>query len=769
MKLAYGRARLPLYSLDQARVVVALESDFLMSEGDNVVAAKGFAAGRHVNSVKDEMNRLYVVESAYSVTGAAADHRLRVRPSEIAPLVLALAIELNKQGLKLDGLPEKGVYRRNERWLGAVARDLLVYRDRSVLMAGRHQPAEVHALVAIINESLSGHSGLYSTGFVKHTTHSNTVGVKDLTARMDAGEIGSLVVLGGNPVYDTPVDLEFSRCLRKVANSIHLSLHRDETSRACVWHLPMAHFLESWCLVQNESDQFRVRSVMQPLIEPLHGGKSTVELLNLLATGSDQPGYDVVRKPWERFDRADFEKNWRRTLHDGVFLLEYHRVASNVMPDAASALDLAAFNMAQSGSGGIEAVFASDYSTHDGRFANNGWLQEIPDPITKLTWDNAALISPATADKQELHNGDIVTLQLNGRSVEIPVWIVPGQADSTVVLPLGYGRQNVGRIADGVGVDTYALRTSDALHFATGATMTKTGRRRDDMANTQDHSSMEGRPIIREATLEEYRKHPEFAREMVKHPPLVSLWDEHDYSQGHQWGMAIDLNACIGCNACAVACQAENNVPIVGREQVGNGREMHWLRIDRYFGGDEDDPQMRFQPVACQHCENAPCEQVCPVAATVHDKEGLNTMVYNRCIGTRYCSNNCPYKVRRFNFFNFTKDLADTVKMAQNPDVTVRARGVMEKCTYCLQRINRARREAKLANTMMKDGDVVTACQQACPTSAIVFGDVNDPDSEVSQVKRRNRNYELLAELNVKPRTSFLARLRNPNPELEEI
>jgi len=768
MKLAYGEEKRPVYHLDRSKVILSLDSDFLMSEGDDVAAVGGFAAGRRMTSEADEMNRLYVIESRFSVTGAAADHRLRVKPSEVAPLALALARELKKNGLKLDGVPGSHSASRHEFWLSAVARDLLANVGGCLILAGHQQPPEVHALVSILNSALMGFNSTFFLTSLVDRTSSSKAALKDLVSAVSMGHVDSLLVLGGNPAYEAPTDLEFSIALRLIANTVHSSLHRDETSRLCAWHLPMAHFLECWSDARA-CDEDETYSVVQPMIEPLHGGKSVVEVLNLLATGNDEPGHNAIRATWSRMLPADSEKEWRRTLHDGVGPAERSSYSGMVRRGAmTSVVGSTAFDLTSETGNELAVIFAPDHSTHDGRFANNGWLQEMPDPITKLSWDNAALVSPATARKHDLHSGDIVELTLNGRSIEIPVWIVPGQADDTVVLPLGYGRRNVGRIAAGVGVNTYALRTGDAMYFAAGAAMTGTGRRRDDMANTQDHSSMEGRPIIREATLDEYRRHPEFAREMVEHPPLVSLWNEHDYSKGYQWGMAIDLNACIGCNACAVACQAENNVPIVGREQVHKGREMHWLRIDRYFEGDESNPRMLFQPVACQHCENAPCEQVCPVAATAHDKEGLNMMVYNRCIGTRYCSNNCPYKVRRFNFFSFTGDLAETVKMAQNPDVTVRSRGVMEKCTYCLQRINRARRDAKLADATIKDGDVVTACQQACPTGAIAFGNVNDPDSEVSRVKKRNRSYELLAELNVKPRTSFLARLRNPNPELEE-
>ncbi|RMD98986.1 MAG: 4Fe-4S dicluster domain-containing protein, partial [Calditrichaeota bacterium] len=490
--------------------------------------------------------------------------------------------------------------------------------------------------------------------------------------------------------------------------------------------------------------------------------------LYLAATGKDGRGYEQVRETWRAFlSKANFEKQWRRVLHDGVLqksalprrrpALNPGRIAqslaTNPLPKDAATKE------------NLEIVFHVSHSVFDGRFANNGWLQELPDPVTKITWDNALLMSHRTARELHLENGDVVHMEYQGKRVKLPVWVVPGQADYSLSIELGYGRQNLGRIADGVGFDAYLLRESKARDFDTGVTLIKSGETYI-LATTQNHNSMEGRPIIREATLEHYREEPHFAREMVELLPLRSLWKEHSYDKGYQWGMTIDLNACTGCNACVVACQSENNVPIVGKEQVWRGREMHWIRIDRYFEGGLDAPEMVYQPVTCQHCENAPCEQVCPVQATQHDAEGLNVMVYNRCIGTRYCSNNCPYKVRRFNFFNYTSETPEIVKMAMNPDVTVRFRGVMEKCTYCLQRINFAKIQAKKENREVRDGEIVTACQQTCPTDAIVFGKIRDPQSQVSQLKKLDRTYELLAEFNVKPRTTYLAKLRNPHPEL---
>ncbi len=764
LRIALGHGAQPVYSFDKAEVILSLDSDFLKSEFDNVSAARGFGDGRRISSEMDSMNRLYVVESTYSITGSVADHRLRLSSSRIASFAVALAQELGNQGLNLPvatGLVSTGGG-FDAKWLKVVASDLMKSRGKSLVCAGYRQPAAVHALVVAINEALGNIGSSVSYVSSSDVQLSDRNGLAELVQKMSAGAVNTLVILGGNPVYNVTADMNFKSSLAKVENTINLSLYRDETAHAVNWHLPRSHFLEAWGDARSIDG---TASVIQPMIEPLYGGHSDVELLGVLATGTDSRGYDIVRQTWSGLVTGSFEKDWRRVLHDGI-------LTGSALPSAPITTDpgriAGAMNAVSKPEGGLEVVFAASPQLFDGRFANNGWLMEMPHPITKITWDNVAMISIATAKRLGLKSGDLIQLSVGGRSLEVPVWQIPGHADDSITVELGYGRTSVGRVGDKVGFDVYALRGSDAPDIATGASVTNVNREYF-IACAQDHWSMEGRPLVREANLEDYRKDPKFAQEMVEHPPLESLWDEHSYKEGYQWGMAVDLNSCTGCGACTLACQSENNIPIVGKRQVSKGREMHWLRIDRYFAGEVEEAEMVHQPVMCQHCENAPCEQVCPVAATVHDKEGLNVMVYNRCIGTRYCSNNCPYKVRRFNYFNFTKDTPEVVKMAMNPDVTVRFRGVMEKCTFCVQRISEARIKSKLESREIRDGEITTACQQACPTRALTFGNINDPNSVVNKKKAQNRNYAMLAELNVKPRLTYLARIRNPHPELSTI
>ena len=732
------------------------------------------------------MNRLYAVEGVHSLTGAMADHRLRLESRQIAPFLAALAARLAAPGAAA-GAPstssgQAGVAGVDPRWIDALAKDLLANRGKGLIVAGDRQPAAVHAAVCALNTHLGNTGRTISYYETKDAALPSLSSLTSLVSAMQAGTIKTLVVLGGNPVFDAPADLDFASALAKVPQSIALGHTVDETSVKATWHIPRAHYLESWGDARAVGGTL---SVVQPLILPLFGGRTPIEVLGLMVGGKDRPGYDIVRETWKPIlKEAEFDRKWNRVLHDGL-------LAGSELPEVVPALKgepLAELGRLRGGAasasqgappspGGLEIVFLPSPALHDGRFANDGWLQELPDPLTKLTWDNPALVSPKTAEARGLKSEDVVRLDYAGRSLELPVWVLPGMTDGVVALTLGYGRSHAGRIGSGVGVDVFKVRASQAQGFDSGVTLTRLGRTYP-LSATQEHGSMEGRPVVRESTLTELSASAKASADRPAagaHPaagaqPHFSLWKEHAYDTGPQWGMTIDLNSCIGCNACMVACQSENNVPVVGKAQVAKGREMHWIRVDRYFSGDPSgNPETVVQPVPCMHCEDAPCEQVCPVSATVHDAQGLNVMVYNRCIGTRYCSNNCPYKVRRFNFFNFTKDTPETLKLAMNPDVTVRARGVMEKCTYCTQRINRVKIDAKLEGRELRDGDVKTACQQACPASAIEFGDIRDGSSRVAQAKADPRNYALLEELNTKPRTTYLAKVRNPNPDLKSV
>jgi molybdopterin-containing oxidoreductase family iron-sulfur binding subunit len=788
LRQATGRDVDLMLRLDRASVILCLDADPLLTDPEMIRHARGFAAGRHAGASGGEMNRLYVVEGVYSLTGASADHRLRLESRQIAHFLAALTARLAPTAAGAASLAGAGAAGVDPRWIDALAKDLLANRGRGLIVAGERQPAAVHAAVCALNTYLGNAGETVSYYETRDASLPSMSSLTSLVSSMRGGTVQTLVILGGNPVFDAPADLDFASALAKVPHAIALAHTIDETSSKAEWHIPRAHYLESWGDARAVGGTI---SVVQPLILPLFGGKTPVEVLGLMVAGQDRPGYDIVRETWKPIlSEGGFDTAWNRVLHDGL-------LAGSALPEIVPDLTAtpfaelarliggaAASGQATVGSpGGLEIVFLPSPWLHDGQFANNGWLQELPDPLTKLTWDNPALVSPRTAETLGLANEDVIRLDYASRSLELPVWILPGMADGVVALTLGYGRQQAGRIANGVGFDAFRVRASTAPGFDSGVTLSRRGSTQP-LSATQHHGSMEGRPLVRESTLAELRSQGsapaegEGAHSGTPSPLGVfpqetqhfSLWKEHTYDQGHQWGMTIDLNACIGCNACMTACQSENNVPVVGKMQVAKGREMHWLRVDRYFSGEPSgSPEIVFQPVPCMHCEDAPCEQVCPVAATVHDAQGLNVMVYNRCIGTRYCSNNCPYKVRRFNFFNFTKDTPNIVQLAMNPDVTVRSRGVMEKCTYCTQRINRARIDTKLAGRELRDGDVKTACQQACPTSAIEFGNLRDASSRVVKAKADARNYALLAELNTKPRTTYLAKVRNPNPDLEGV
>jgi len=765
LKEATGRPMQPVYELEKADVVLSLDMDFLQTEEDSARHARQFARGRRVMTPGDKMNRLYVVEAVHSVTGGMADNRLRLPASKIGAFTAALALELEKHGLTIAGSDALAAYASHDfdrHWIEALAKDLVAHRGRNLVLVGQRQPAGVHALAFAINSAL-GNLGR-TVGYREYTeeSRSDRKALAGLTEEMKKGSVSTLIMIGGDPVYNAPADLDFAGAMKFVSNTVHLTMSLGETSEASKWVITRTHAFEQWGDVRSSDGSL---GVVQPLIDPLFGSKGDVELLGLIATSEDLRGYEHVRRTWMGKLVGD-ESIWQQVLHDGILVGSGAKTVRPraVGPGVGALLKKEPFPI-QSNNSGLELIFTASAKLLDGRSANNSWLQEAPDPVTKNAWTNAVLVSPVTAKKLGVSSGDGLTISLGDVSVESPVSVLPGMADGTLALELGYGRKGVGKVADGVGSNVYPLRTLSGMDLAFGAKAAPSGKK-TKLANTQDHSAMEGRPLIREATLKTYNEHPKFAQEMVHVPDLQSLWKDHTWSEGYQWGLVIDLNVCTGCNACVVACQSENNVPVVGEKQVSEGREMHWLRMDRYFVGDMDEARMVNQPVMCQHCEMAPCEQVCPVNATVHDQEGLNLMTYNRCIGTRYCSNNCPYKVRRFNFFNYTNHFDELIKMAQNPDVTVRARGVMEKCSYCLQRINRAKFNAKQEGREVRDGEIKTACQQACPSEAITFGNINDKQSKVAKLKANDRNYGMLSEFNTRPRTTYMARLLNPNPEL---
>jgi MoCo/4Fe-4S cofactor protein with predicted Tat translocation signal len=766
--LAFGQAVEAVPQFDKAKVIVSLDADFLGLDAVTPLPTKQYSKNRRIESEEDlnKINRLYTVESQFSLTGANAEHRLRMKGAEIRQFAIDLASSLGALPGALNVVSNG--FDKRAKFLAAVVKDLKSAGAAGLVVAGPRQPATVHALAHLINQSL----GSAAVTYLKPASDQAGFGLdalKALAAEMNSGQVSTLVILGGNPVFTSPADLKFGEALGKVATSIHLGLEEDETAAASKWHVPEAHYLESWGDARTPEGAV---SIQQPLIDALYGGKTAAEMVALLAGSKDTKAYDIVKNYWtSQWPAKDKELAWRKAVHDGIVAAAK---PADVIKVSADGKKIAAAVMAEPkpSTDGIEIAFVPSSGTWDGRFANNGWMQEAPDPITKLVWGNAALISPATARAQKLKDGDMVTLSKGGAKLEAAVMIQPGQADQAVSLALGYGRTRCGRVGKDVGFNANLIRSADAPWYASGFTMTPTGGTFQH-ATTQEHgaaSEMNDRPVYRQGTIEEYKKNPKFVEEMQEVPVLQSIYPERVYDTGYQWGLAIDLNLCTGCNACVVACQSENNIPVVGKDQVMRGREMHWIRMDRYYTGSEDDPRAVEQPVPCMQCENAPCENVCPVQATTHSNEGLNDMAYNRCVGTRYCANNCPFKVRHFNFLNFHKHDPDIQGMVYNPDVSVRMRGVMEKCTYCVQRVQEARIRSKVEGRReIKDGEVQTACQQTCPADAIVFGNIIDPQSRVSKLKKQERNYAMLAELDIRPRTTYLAKLRNPNPELENV
>jgi len=759
-RLAFGSAVETRYVVDKARVIVSLDADLLGSMPGSVRYTRDFSRVRRVRGGQADMSRLYVVESAPTNTGAKADHRLALTPSAIAACARTLAAIVGVPGVARVALSAE-----SEAFVDAVARDLAANKGASLVVAGDEQPAAVHALAHAINLALgnAGQTIVYSDS-IEINPIDQQASLRELVADIEAGTVSALLIVGGNPVYNAPADLRFGEALQRVGFSAHLSLYEDESSAACLWHIPEAHTLEAWSDARAWDG---TTTIMQPLISPLYGGKSAHDLLAGLSASPGRSGYDQVRDTWKAYATqagiADFEAFWRQSVHDG-------QVAGTALPPKPVTLgDVGkAIGALASPGAGLELVFRTDPTVYDGRFANSGWLQELPKPFSKITWDNTIQLSPATAASLGIANEDVVDVTSGTRTVRGPAWVMPGQADGVVTVYLGYGRTHAGRVGNRIGYNAYQLRRSGGAWTAAGAALARTGAR-FKIASTQLHHDMAGRALIRSASLEEYRKHPDFVKAEEPEPPrTLTLYADHEY-KGYAWGMAIDINACTGCNACVVACQSENNVPVVGKEQVAKGREMHWLRVDTYYKGHpEANPEAYHQLVMCQHCENAPCEVVCPVGATVHSDEGLNDMVYNRCVGTRYCSNNCPYKVRRFNFLLYQDWDTPTFKMQRNPDVSVRSRGVMEKCTYCVQRISRAKIDSEKEDRKVRDGEIVTACEQVCPAQAIVFGNINDPESRVSKLRAESLSYSLLGELNTRPRTVYLAALKNTNGELRQ-
>ncbi len=751
-KLAFGEVVTPVYKIENADVILALDSDFLNSGPGHVKYTREFSRKRQVRSGDTKMNRLYSVESTPTGTGASADHRLGLRAGDIPVLAAAIAAQL---GVSSPGYDASAV-KAHEKWISAVAKDLKRNEGKSLVIAGETQSAEVHALAHAINAAL-GNAGK-TVVYIQPTDtnpQGNVESITDLVNDMKAGSVEVLLMLGVNPLFDAPADLNFGPAMEKVKMRVHLGLYEDETSEHSHWHLPEAHYLEQWSDARGYDG---TASLIQPLILPLFDGRSAHEILSIFQGKPGKPGHEILQEFWKGKNI-----NWKRSLHDGV-------VEGSDFSSKNISLKLNSFKVpAASSPDKIEINFRPDPTLFDGRFANNGWLQELPKTITKLTWDNTVWISPRMAEKLSLGNSDVVSLDAGGRSVEGPVWVVPGHPDNSVTVFMGYGRARSGKVGTGTGFSVYGLRTSKDSWTVSGASIQKTGKK-FPVSCTQEHHGIEGRDHVRANTLQEHLHDPKWVKEAGPHIPAGSnFYPDMPLSKEYAWGMAIDMNACTGCNACVVACQSENNIPIVGKKEVARGREMHWLRIDHYYSGNPDAPQNVHQPVLCMHCEAAPCEPVCPVGATTHSSEGLNEMTYNRCVGTRYCSNNCPYKVRRFNFFEYSDHQTEILKFLRNPNVTVRSRGVMEKCTYCVQRINIARIQAKKEDRQIKDGEIVTACQSSCAAEAIVFGNLRDPESKVSKIKQSPLNYGMLEELNTKPRTTYLAKLRNVNPEIEAL
>ena len=773
----------PVYSLTDADVIVSLDADFLSG-----AAFPGFhklvREYAERRKLPEKLNRLYAIESTPTTTGLKAEHRLGLRASEIPAFAAELAKAVGVTGVVA---PSYAWTYEQKKFLAALAKDLKAHAGKSVVIPGLYQDVSVAALAQAINNALGNtdKTVFLPPGPAVPLLSDQTAGMKALVADLNAGKVDWLVVLNANPIYDAPADLEFAAAFERAKVTAHLGSHVDETGQISHWHIPAAHFLESWSDAQAYDGTV---SIVQPMIDPLYGGKTAHNVIQALLDEPMVSPYDAVRETWKSTIKGDFEQGWRKALHQGwIDGTAFGQTSFSTIPN----LTLLSKVPAPLPKDALEIIFRPDPNIYDGRWSNVGWLQELPKPVTNLSWDNAAIFSGATLTKLGLAEDDIVELSVNGRKVNAPVIAAPGHPDNSVTVHLGYGREFAGRVGSGAGFNAYLIRTADAPFYTTGTSKKIDGRWGVAVTKShiQDHRSktfggqgngnnsleadeaINERGIIRYATLDEYKADPGFANEGETHPTTDksnSLFPNWEYNEANSWGMLIDMNSCVGCNACIVSCYAENNIPVVGKQQVRIGRNMQWLRIDTYFEGDLAAPRAHFQPMACQHCENAPCEQVCPVGATVHTPEGLNAMVYNRCVGTRYCSNNCPYKVRRFNFLLYSDFETESLKLMRNPDVSVRSRGVMEKCSYCVQRISAAKIEADKENRAIRDGEIVTACQQACPASAITFGNINDKQSKVTKLQADERSYQVLADLNTRPRTKYVAAVLNPNSELQD-
>jgi MoCo/4Fe-4S cofactor protein with predicted Tat translocation signal len=801
--LAFGKPANTIYHFDQADVIVSLDSDFLACGPGNLLYARQFADKRrvmtnvtHTPQPKEDLqegyqdgpipprsnqsaqyaplntgpvvlpaqvqaqglppeqttlNRLYVLEPAPTPTGSMADHHFVMRGTEVEAAAWDLAAALGVAGATSTGKFKQAA---------GIAKDLSAHKGSCVVIAGENQSPAVHALAHAMNAALGnvGKTVTY-TDPLEGNPSDQIDSLRELVADMNAGKVDSLIIVDVNPVYSAPADLDFAGALKKVGFKAYLGLFQDETAALCNWYAPEAHYLESWGDVRGFDGTV---SFIQPMIAPLYGGKQACELISTLAGQPGRLPYDIVRGYWQtQSGGTNFDIFWQKALHDGV-VPNTALAAASVTPKTPPATPPKELQ-------GLEVMFRPDPTIWDGSFANNGWLQELPKPPNKMTWDNAVWISPSLAQKASLNTEDVVELKYQGRTVTGPIWIMPGHAPDSATVHLGFGRTSAGQVGNEVGFNAYALRTSSDPNSGMGLELHKVGSGHK-FATTQHTQTMEGTAPVRSTLLEEYKKKPQFVEESDEDKPIpqyLTLYPDFRY-QGYKWGMTIDLNACVGCSSCVSACQSENNIAVVGKLETTRGRHMHWIRVDRYFRGDWDNPELYYQPVNCMQCENAPCELVCPVAATVHSGDGLNQMIYNRCVGTRYCSNNCPYKVRRFNFLLYSDWDTQSLYGMRNPNVTVRSRGVMEKCTYCIQRINAVKIQSEKENRRIADGEITPACAQACPTQAIAFGDINDPKSRVAQLKAQARNYSLLEDLNTRPRTTYLGRLRNPNPELEK-